>query len=177
MKKHIFSWQILQFAFVSILGVLFHFLYDWTESVFIALFSAVNESTWEHMKLLFFPMLLFSFAQRHFTENKYDHFWCVKLRSILIGLIMIPIMFYTLRGIFGNTPDWVNIGIFFVAVAIAVAYETKKFSKPYTFCKDGKLCLLILCLIAISFAVFTFAPPKIPLFQDPITKTFGIYLE
>ncbi|MDD6309281.1 MAG: DUF6512 family protein [Clostridia bacterium] len=174
MKKHIFLWQIFQFVFVSIFGIVLHFLYDWTESGFIAMFSAVNESTWEHMKLIFFPMLLFAWIQKRFIGDKYTHFWCLKLRSMLVGLMMIPILFYTLRGIFGNTPDWINIAVFFVAVSVAIGYETKQFLNPGTSYRNNKLCIFMLCLIAICFAVFTFAPPKIPLFQDPMSRTFGI---
>lgn len=53
MKKSIPYWQAAGFIFTAILGTLLHFLFDWTNgSVIAALFSAVNESIWEHMKLL-----------------------------------------------------------------------------------------------------------------------------
>ena len=59
MKRRLWRWQLAGFIFTAVLGVLLHFLYDWTnESLVVALFSAVNESTFEHMKLLFFPGVL-----------------------------------------------------------------------------------------------------------------------
>ena len=65
MGKRIFLWQAAGFAFVSLAGSLLHFLYDWTgESVLIAPFSGINESTWEHMKLLYWPFSLFAVIQR-----------------------------------------------------------------------------------------------------------------
>ena len=52
-------WQKIGFFFTVVFGVLLHFLYEWSyNSVWIAPFSGVNESTWEHMKLLFFPMFI-----------------------------------------------------------------------------------------------------------------------
>ena len=70
-------WQAGGFAFATLGGTILHFLYEWTgDSVFVAPFSGVNESTWEHMKLLYFPLLLFALVQsRFFRDRKY--FWCV----------------------------------------------------------------------------------------------------
>ena len=59
MKVSIKNFQIFSTIFVMILGTLLHFTYEWFgENLFIASFSAVNESTWKHLKLLFFPMLI-----------------------------------------------------------------------------------------------------------------------
>ena len=49
--------MILAAIVVFVLGTLAHFVYDWSgQNSFIGLLTPVNESTWEHMKLLFFPM-------------------------------------------------------------------------------------------------------------------------
>ncbi len=174
MKRDIGLWQLLGFGVVSLLGTLLHFLYDWTKSPIAALFSGVNESTWEHMKLLFFPMFLFAIVQSFFAGREYENFWCIKLRGTLLGLLLIPVIFYTLRGSFGTTPDWVNIAIFFISAAIAYIYETKEFKKGNAPCKGEKWALAALCIIAASFWIFTFFPPSIPLFQDPIDGRFGL---
>ncbi len=174
MKKNIILWQFLGFVIVSILGVLLHFLFDWTGAILTAPFSAVNEATWEHMKLIFFPMLLVAVFQYSFFGREYDSFWCIKLRGTLIGLTLIPALFYTLRGVFGTTPDWINIAIFFVSAAMAFIYETKQLQKGGIPCRGNKLSIFILCLIAVMFGVFTFITPEIPLFQNPIDGSFGI---
>ncbi len=173
MRKNITLWQLMGFAITSLGGTLLHFLYDWTnKSTVAALFSGVNESTWEHMKLLFFPMLIFAIIQSKFFKE-FTGYWCVKLRGTLLGLLLIPVIFYTYNGVIGTSPDWINIAIFFIAAAIAYVYEARLFKKSFQ-CKFPKLSFLILCLIAILFFAFTFYPPQIPLFQDPITKLYGI---
>ena len=70
MKRTVWLWQLFGFAVTSLLGTVLHFLYEWLgEAVWIAPFSGVNESTWEHMKLLFWPMLAFAAFERLFFED------------------------------------------------------------------------------------------------------------
>ncbi len=174
MKREIKFWQTVGFFAVSLLGTVLHFLYDWTGSTFAALVSGVNESTWEHMKLLFFPMLLFAITEYFFIGKEYENFWCVKLKGTLFGLALIPVIFYTLRGVFGTTSDWINILIFFISAAIAFIYETRQLENEIKPCKYEKTAIAVFTLIALSFVIFTFKPPEIPLFRDPIDRGFGI---
>jgi hypothetical protein len=174
MKRSIGPWQFLGFAVTSLGGTILHFLYDWLgKARWIAPFSGVNESTWEHMKLLFWPMLLFAITQSLFFRERED-FWCVKLRGILLGLVLIPVIFYTYNGVVGKSPDWLNIAIFFVSAAVAYAYETRKFNADALPCRTQKYAILLLLAIAVCFVVFTFITPQIGIFRDPLTGTYGI---
>lgn len=174
MKRSIGLWQLFGFAATSLLGTVLHFLYEWLgNSVWIAAFSGVNESTWEHMKLLFWPMFIYAVAESFFFRDRED-FWCVKLRGAVIGLALIPLLFYTYNGVIGKSPDWINIAIFFISAAAAYIYETVVFKKNPITCKNPRISFLILCAIAVSFIVFTFATPKIAIFKDPLTNTYGI---
>lgn len=172
MKRSFSLSEWLGFGVVSLLGTFFHFLFDLTSgSVLVAPFTAVNESTFEHMKLLYFPLLLFATLQYFFFRGE-SSFWCVKLRGTLRGLILIPVLFYTLNGCFGKTPDYVNISMFFIAAAATFLYETRKFESGIP-CPRPKLSLILLLLIGACFVLFTFYPPKIPLFADPIDGSYG----
>lgn len=63
MDKKLLCYTILGVIFTFLAGTLLHFTYEWSGNNFwVGLFSPVNESTWEHMKLLFFPMLFYSIA-------------------------------------------------------------------------------------------------------------------
>lgn len=174
MKRSISLWNFLGFAVTSLGGTILHFLYDLTnQNVISALFSGVNESTFEHMKLLFFPMFFFGIVQSFFFKE-YNNFWCIKLIGIVVGLYLIPTIFYTYNGIFGKSPDWINISIFFVSAAIAFIIETILFKQNKIECKHPKIAFLVICLIGLFFIIFTFYPIQIPFFQDPVTKTYGI---
>ena len=174
MKRSIGLWQLMGFAVTSLGGTLLHFLYDWTGKLaLVAPFSGVNESTWEHMKLLFWPMFIFAAVQSFFFKDRED-FWCVKLKGILLGLGLIPVIFYTYNGVIGRSPDWINIAIFFISAAIAYIYETRQFNMGTLTCRSHKLAFVVLCVIAVLFVIFTFATPEIALFKDPLTGTYGI---
>ena len=174
MKRSIGLWQLMGFAITALGGTLLHFLYDWTnQAIWVAPFSGVNESTWEHMKLLFWPMFLYAIVQRFFFRDQ-ENFWCVKLRGAILGLSLIPVLFYTYNGAIDKSPDWLNIAIFFVSAAIAYIYEQRLFNTDKVSCKFSKLALVALCVIAVLFVIFTFITPQIGIFKDPLTCTYGI---
>ena len=174
MKKSIGLWQLIGFSVTSLGGTILHFLYDWLgKAAWVAPFSGVNESTWEHMKLLFWPMLAFAVTQCFFFKERRD-FWCVKLRGILLGLTLIPVLFYTYNGVIGKSPDWINIAIFFISAAVSFVYETKKFKSEKIVCKHPWCAFLLLLVIGILFFVFTFYTPEIGIFKDPLSGIYGI---
>ena len=174
MKQRSILWQAVGFALVTFGGTILHFLYDWTGgSIMVAPFSGVNESTWEHMKLLFWPLFLFALVQRLFFKDQ-KNYWCVKLAEILLGLLLIPVQFYTYNGVFGKSPDWINIAIFYISALLVFLFEWWAFKNNPLQCKRPRLAFAAICLIGLLFVAFTFAPPQIPLFQDPLTGTYGI---
>ena len=171
MKQTSSLWQWLGFGIATLGGTILHFLYDWTGgSILVAPFSGVNESTWEHMKLLFWPLFLFAVVQRMFFRER-KNFWRVKLWSILLGLLLIPVLFYTYNGAIGKSPDWLNITIFYICAGVVFLFEHRAFK---TARHSSRLAFFALCLAGALFVVFTFAPPRIPLFLDPLTGTYGI---
>ena len=174
MKQRSILWQAAGFALVTFGGTILHFLYYWTNSsILVAPFSGVNESTWEHMKLLFWPMLFFAVVQSFFFRDRSD-FWCVKLRGILLGLVLIPVLFYTYNGVIGKSPDWINIVIFFISAAVAYLFETRLYHTERLGCRSPKGAICILAFLAFLFVLFTFATPEIGIFKDPLTGMYGI---
>ena len=174
MKQRSVFWQAAGFALVTLGGTILHFVYDWTgENLLVSPFSGVNESTWEHMKLLFWPLFLYALAQRLFFRDQ-ENYWCVKLAEILLGLGLIPVLFYTYNGVWGKSPDWVNIAIFYLSALLAFLFEWWVWKYNLLPCKHPRLAFGAICLLGLLFVVFTFLPPQIPLFQDPLTGSFGV---
>ena len=174
MKQRSILWQAAGFALVTFCGTILHFLYDWTGgNILISPFSGVNESTWEHMKLLFWPLFLFALIQRLFYKDQ-ENYWCTKLAEILLGLVLIPVLFYTYNGAFGKSPDWINIAIFYISALLVFLFEWWTFKNNRLHCKKPQLAFALICLIGVLFVIFTFSQPRIPLFQDPLTGVYGI---
>lgn len=175
MKRRLFFWEAEGFLFTGALGVLLHFVYEWSGgSVFAAVFSSVNESTWEHMKLLFLPLFLFSVVQVCLLGRNYPNFLAVRAISALAGLALIPILFYTYTGIIGHNITWADITIFFLADFAAFLLDFRllrqgRFSSGW----QQILGLIVLWGLAFCFVWCTFRPPLLPLWQDPVTGMFG----
>ena len=122
-------------------------------------------------------MKLFQTKQRNRPscgdQEGHPNFWCVKLVGQLVGLCLIPVLYYTYTGILGVEADWFNIAIFFLAAGLGFYLETKLLQKG-TACRiSPKVAVAALLTIAVLFTVFTFHPPKIPFFRDPVTGSYG----
>jgi hypothetical protein len=112
-------------------------------------------------------MLLFALLEGVHFRDRAD-FACIKLRGTVLGLALIPILFYTYNGAVGRSPDWLNIAIFFIAAAVAYLYETKALRQEPKPC-SARLATALLLVLALLFVVFTWNPPEIGLFRDPVT--------
>ena len=176
MRRELFYWELGGFLLTAALGTLLHFTYDWSgEWVVTAAFSAVNESTWEHMKLLFFPMFLCSVVQVCVMGRSYPNFLAVRALSIVLGLLLIPTLFYTYSGALGFSVMWVDIAIFYLAVLGAFLLDIRLLENGR--CSSGwqqVLGLLVLWGLAFLFVYFTFRPPELALWRDPVTLQYGL---
>jgi len=168
-KNSIFSFQLFSIIFTSILGTILHFTYEWSNNnQIVALFSAVNESTWEHLKLIFFPMLLTIIIGYFYLSNNTPNFLCAKAIGIIISLLFTIIFFYTYTGVLGANIDFINIIIFFIAVILG-EYSAYKLMLS-TFSCNNVIAVIVLTILFLSFIFFTYYPPQIGLFKSPITQ-------
>ena len=175
MRKNLLIWQVGGLTFTAVIGTILHFLFQWVGIDFFASFSAVNESTWEHMKLVFIPSFIFAIIQSLFVKGEFKGFWLIKLIGIFFGTLLIPILFYTIKGSFGEPSAIVNILIFFLSVGAEYFVELFLFNNinsKLSFVNG--ISFVILLVVLLLFIVFSFYPPKVPLFLDPVTNKYGI---
>lgn len=165
--KHLKSYTIIGIIFVLITGTLAHFLYDWSGNNYIVgFFTPINESIWEHMKLIFFPMLMYSFFIIFKFKKTYPYITSSLCFGILAGTLLIPIFFYAYISVLGKDVFILDIGIFILSIIIAfwLSYKLTLSCRlePYTFL----LCFLV-CVLFICFIWFTYHPPSARIFQVP----------
>ena len=164
--------QLKKYAMIGTLFVLFtgtlsHFIYEWSGNNFIVgFFCPVNESTWEHMKLVFFPMLIYSIFMYKKLNEKYPCILSALSLGILIGTFLIPVIFYTYTGILGYNTLTLDIMTFAFSVILAFCLVYK-----LTLSCRFKSCIPLFCIVVfavmICFMVFTYLPPQIGLFAVP----------
>lgn len=164
--------EIIGFIFVTVVGTLMHFIFDLSGRNSIAgVISPVNESTWEHLKLLFFPMLVYTIFEFFSVGKNYKYFLNAKSSGMLIGMITIVVVFYTYKAILGKDFLPLDILTFILGVAIAFAYSYWAISNEVTV--PVPFSWLTVAFV-IMFVYFTFYPPHRRLFLDPVTNTYGI---
>ena len=165
--------SIFSLLFVLVLGTLNHFMYDWFPLTIVGLFTPVNESIFEHLKLTFYPFLLTCIIRYFFLKDK-DYFLKVALACVT-GIVVVPIIYYLIN-IFITPPAIVNIIIFILACMLQEYVFYNLMNIIFTDSPIGSAeGFIVIITISLAFTVFTFIPPKLDLFLDPVTKTYGIY--
>lgn len=194
-RKFYKKYVIVGFFIVGILGTLFHFVYDWSgQAWFVGLFVPVNESTWEHMKLLFIPMLLyiticFWFVRKKIDQNyisskngkgiidnkkeKSDELSKIIYTGLFVNIVgtwSIPFLFYGYMGILGFEVAWIDISTFFIAVFIVFALQyhvlINSYKKQTVNC--GKTVLIVNLIQLFAFVLLTYRPLNLGIFISPV---------
>ena len=156
------------FIIIGLFGTIGHFLYEWTgENTLIGYFFPVNESTWEHLKLLFFPTALFSLIEYFIIKDKRSYVPAAAL-SLIVGLISIVVIFYTYSGVLGFKIEWFNIAIYYIALIIMLILKNLLLQSNIV---EGRfatfLSLLWFLAMAIMFVIFTYNPLDLGIFKEP----------
>lgn len=163
LKKYIIGGIV----FVLVAGTLSHFLYEWSGNCFaIGLFTPVNESVWEHMKLVFFPTLLYSFLLVSKFSKEYPCIPSACCFGILLGTCLVPVLFYIYTGIVGRDILFMDLAIFAVSVITAFVsiYRLAQSCRVQSW---APLLYLAVCAGIVCFMLFTFNPPDTAIFSPP----------
>lgn len=158
--------SIIGFFVILILGILLHFTYDWSgENVIVSFFSAVNESPWEHLKLLFWPALFYSIYEYFAYGKERKDFFAIKMTAILSALIFILTFFYTYSGILGFNLFLLDIFDFVMADFIFCYLSYKMYTlSDKGDVSDSVKAVFVLLILAMCFIFWTNNPPDLGVF-------------
>lgn len=161
--------SILAFLIIGGLGTLFHFVYEWTYKNYIAgLFFPVNESIWEHLKLIFYPTLIYSVYEYIRVEVKPKNYIPVIALGISAGKLTTVTLYYLYSGILGFNVDFLNIIIFFIAVIVTIAVKNKMiFSEKFSSQTARITSALFLIICGFLFAIWSYTSPMLGIFIPP----------
>lgn len=173
-EKKIYKWEVAGVFWIIVVGSLLHFLYEWSHrSVIMGMIAPVNESLWEHLKLGYWSLIMFMSIEYIFIGKYVENFFISKAIGILVLELFIVAVFYTYMSITQKPIMLIDIGSFIIGAVLCqiVSYNILKRNK---FRKYDKLGIGILVLIGILFVLFTFYPPKLPMFKERKTGKYGI---
>ena len=169
-------WHIAGILFTIVLGTLTHFFYHWSgENPLVASFSAVNESTWEHLKLLATPMFLFAAIEYFVYGRQMRGFVAVRLLSVLLGMTVIVASFYGYTTLLGANYLPLDIGTFILGVLASYLFSYHLLQKGcFASHRADLLAGVGAAFLIVCFIFFTIDPPHIFLFKDPVTGAYGL---
>ena len=174
-KRLALLYELAGFVFIIVFGSILHFAFEGSGGqAIVGVFSAVNESVWEHLKLGFWPAIAFALMELKYLKKSTSNFLFAKTVGIYLIPIIITVIFYSYTAILGESILVIDILSFIIAVIVGqlVSYKllTGK-TVPYNL---ERVSLIALILLGLAFVVFTFYPPSLGMFQDPITGEYGI---
>jgi len=173
-KRIIFWYELAGIILIIIFGSMLHFTFEWSgNQPIVGVFSAVNESVWEHLKIAFWPTLVYAIFEYRYLRKRTNNFFFAKTIGICAIMLIIPTIFYSYT-FFAEENLIIDILSFIFAIIVGqlISYELLAFRK---LSKSLELISLVaLVILALAFVVFTFYPPHIQLFQDPNTGEYGI---
>lgn len=160
-KKNIFM-----IIFLFLLSFLWHFMYDWFPSVLTSIFFPVNESIWEHMKIIFYCLLIGSVL-----EKKGNNYYLNILVKPLVGVLFYLIIFIPLYLIFGESMV-ISLSLMLFTYIIMELLGIKISKQEELNIKV--LPIIIIVLISILFSILTYYPLHNFLFFDSVKLGYGI---
>lgn len=167
------NWEIWGAVFTIIVGTLLHFAYGWSgDNKVMAIFGAVNESTWEHLKLAFWPTLFFALFEWFYLRGTVKNLCLATLVKLFSMPLIIIGLFYGWLAIYPDNFIY-DISIFIIAVILGYyfGYLVMKIKKLLGY---EKLAAVLIALGVLKFSLLTYFPYKSFITHDPVTGGYGI---
>ena len=169
---------LLGIPMIFIAGTILHFLFDWLMGFQpVGVFSAVNESVWEHLKLVLWPMALWwtaCYLRAPFRRELDAPSWfAAALGAILAAQGFIVLAYYFCAGALGVHSAAADIALFFLAAVLGQWAGLRLYQRRCALSWAASLAAL--AALPALFAVCTLAPPDLPLFCDHVNGTRGIF--
>lgn len=171
------KWILKGIPILFLIGSFMHFFYDLSgKNVIIGLISPINESIWEHLKMILLPVIcwwgiyyLIKCKKDNIDKNKW---FTAALIALVTSIITTPMLYYFYTQAFGVEVLIVDIIILFVSILFGqlLAFHFYKYSKGI----NSHISMYIFIFLILIFMVFTFYPPHLPIFRDGITGQYGI---
>ena len=175
-NRRLLSFVIAGAVFMTLAGSAMHFVYDWSgQNTVVGLFGPVNESIWEHAKLVFWPPLLWYviMAWRFRRDRSLTVSAAAAMALWFMPLFQIG-FYYLYAAIAGHDVFIMDLVDFELTVILGqlLFYQVAVRSR----CRKGRRTVALLSVIVLAglFAMLTFRPPHLPLFRDPQNSTFGL---
>ena len=177
-KKLYRTLSIIGVPVIYLIATALHFFYDLSNgSVLSILFSAVNESVWEHVKIFAVGFVIWTFVELLWTKPPFKKFITTKTLSLYFLSLSIIVFFYSYTTVVSEPILAVDLISSFIFVVLAQYISYRLVVSDNNIADYFAVAIMLLMLFFVMFFSFTLFPPKIELFKDPVTGMYGIINE
>ena len=162
LTRKLLLWDVLLFALLGIAGPLLHDAAELPIPL-IRFIAPINESIWEHLKLLFFPAAFIGILRRLVTGRLQHGILTTFAEGIVLSMLLMVTAFYTYSGVIGSISLVVDIALFYLCCLFLTIYVHRRSGRQKKSSLSG---LFILLLLAGCFFYFTLYPPDLAIFRD-----------
>jgi len=170
-RRAILMWEAISFVFIMLVASALHFAYElsnfWRP---MAVFGSVNESTWEHLKLFFWPGLVISLVQYAYIRDKANNYWLGKALAMLAVPVGVITSFYFYLGIalpiYGRGFLWADISTGAVGVLLGNVIAYYILTREPLRAGSKSVGWAIIGSMTLAMIVFTPSPPEMFLFNN-----------
>ena len=174
-NKTVLIYELIGIVFIIFLGSTLHFTFALSgNQPIVGVFSAVNESIWEHLKLAFWPALLLITIEYPLLRKTANNFFIAKAIGVYLMVTIIPIVFYSYTAFSGKSIFAIDISSFVVAVTIGQLLSYKLLTYRQLPRNINKIAVAAIILLAIAFILFTYYSPQLQIFKDSLTGKYGM---
>lgn len=175
MKNSILLWEIGGFFFIGLIGAALHFTFELSNfsNMVVAFFSAVNESTWEHLKMVFWPGVFFAFIEYSYIRDRVHNFLVAKTASLFVMPLVITLGWYGYTSFTQRSIFPLDLLLFYIAVFSGQIISYKLLTRKPLSKRANVISTVGLVLMLFAFSTFTFYPPEIFLFENFDLKDTG----
>ena len=168
------KWKIISPIILFILCSITHFGYNLFPNFITSIIFPVNESIFEHMKMIYTSVLLFSLIEYLINKKRNWHINNLGINPFISGITNIAsfLMLYLPSRLILNENMIFTFIILFIS-NIITAFVSYKILSIKQF-MDNKIGLVLTFLLYIPFAYFTYNPPHNSIFYDPKEELYGI---
>jgi hypothetical protein len=170
-RRAIILWEAGSLVVIVLVASLLHFLYELTGfQAWAPVFGSVNESTFEHLKLFYWPAFAYALVQHAYMRDKANNYWWAKAAAIITAPLVLMLAFYFYLGIslpiYGRGFLWADIGTGVLGVFAGNIVAYRIMTAPEMGKAFSRAGLGICVALGVMFIAFTYNPPRVFVFEN-----------
>ena len=168
--------KVVGIIVIFALTVLYHFLYEWFPNPVFSVLFPVNESIWEHMKLLYSGILTWGIVEYFILKRKnikFTNYFSSLFLTMITSIIVYLILYLPLYSLFKENM-FISIGLLIIVIILMEIFNYYLISRKEENKFLDKVSIILIILGYVVFLSLTYDPPRNYIFYDTTENKYGI---